>query len=614
MGKSTVKKLTTAVFSIMLSLAMLFGMCGMNIVSAETNSKISAEENQSNGSSKWQISKSKKVTSTGIGCGDGKDEKYPNKSTSATVTLSLPSAEEELATDVVFVMDSSSCAPESLQQVFSMLSDLNSSFSRSNAKINVGVITFAGIALNAYDLTEYHGDNQSIEDKINDSLAQHVLRGSNIPAGLDAAKIMLDNSSTPSWRKYMILVSDGGTYLYTHGKQDEHYSRTTGVQNMDGSLYEWQAKYGAESALPTTFVNGGDTAEWSAFLDTINVNRSSYDYSQYDQVYTRHHGEPSAGLVAPDPVITDPNFNINVEESFLQSYEKFSAMASKESGGSGYNCYSVSTKPNWGVFSSFMNYLGSVGNGAGANFDDIKKDIQYLLTSGTVTDTIGDEFTLDSDGTKSPFTITRGGTAVESVSTGTNEWSFDSADSNGVYPYVVDYLPDTKQIVWHINVHVENAYQLQLSYNLFIPDTTQIDKKQVTAHETNASATLEYVDNNGNTNSEDFENPTVEFDPTGCPVPTPVPTPTVAPTSTPTSAPAATAVPEDKGDLWCVTFLDCKGNTVSVQWVKTGESAVVPTGFGNYSGYANVTSHRDLRPNACTASGKWVVPNTAVRS
>ena len=51
---------------------------------------------------------------------------------------------------------------------------------------------------------------------------------------------------------------------------------------------------------------------------------------------------------------------------------------------------------------------------------------------------------------------------------------------------------------------------------------------------------------------------------------------------------------------WVVTFLDCSGNTISVQSVEDGKDASAPKGYA-YSGYWNVTAHKDIYPNTCTA-------------
>lgn len=70
----------------------------------------------------------------------------------------------------------------------------------------------------------------------------------------------------------------------------------------------------------------------------------------------------------------------------------------------------------------------------------------------------------------------------------------------------------------------------------------------------------------------------------------------------------------DSDPLCLVTFFDCQGNTVKIEWVKYGGSATAPAGYGTYSGYTNVTSHRDLRPLSCKVSDGYAVPNTSDRA
>ena len=64
--------------------------------------------------------------------------------------------------------------------------------------------------------------------------------------------------------------------------------------------------------------------------------------------------------------------------------------------------------------------------------------------------------------------------------------------------------------------------------------------------------------------------------------------------------------------LWCITYLDCNGNTVSVQWIRTGEAPLKPAGF-SYPDVSNVTSHQDVRPASCMVTARNIVPNTADR-
>jgi|GEM_PF-676710 len=90
---------------------------------------------------------------------------------------------------------------------------------------------------------------------------------------------------------------------------------------------------------------------------------------------------------------------------------------------------------------------------------------------------------------------------------------------------------------------------------------------------------------------------------------------TVTVEAAPVVTPVATAAAKSS---YCVTFLDCNGNTVSVQWVDYQGSATAPAGYGTYSGYTNVSSNMDLKPASCTVKYTgvqgYVVPDTADRS
>ena len=117
----------------------------------------------------WDVSKSKTATNL--------DENFESD-----VTLSLPSAETQLASDVVFVLDKSTSA-ELEDQALKMLKNLQAQIQETGAKVNVGVVIFNKEAHTNgfFDLaTEY--------DKIEAAIKTDISSGTNTHAGLLAGR------------------------------------------------------------------------------------------------------------------------------------------------------------------------------------------------------------------------------------------------------------------------------------------------------------------------------------------------------------------------------------------------------------------------------------------
>ena len=70
-----------------------------------------------------------------------------DKDFNSRVTLSLPSAEKELVSDVVFVLDKSSCEEDVTTEALAMLANLGASVKDTGASIKVGAVQFAGRAV-----------------------------------------------------------------------------------------------------------------------------------------------------------------------------------------------------------------------------------------------------------------------------------------------------------------------------------------------------------------------------------------------------------------------------------------------------------------------------------
>lgn len=157
----------------------------------------------------WQVSKSKTAANL-------------NKDFISDVTLSLPSAEEQLTTEVCFVLDKSSFS-DTKEKAMELLNELKTAVGKTGAKVQVDIVEFnrTGHDHGSYDLaTQY--------DEIEAAFTKQNGGGTNMEAGLLVAKeVLARNTEIPDSRKYMILVSDGDTYLHCkNGDYNTPYSRS----------------------------------------------------------------------------------------------------------------------------------------------------------------------------------------------------------------------------------------------------------------------------------------------------------------------------------------------------------------------------------------------------
>ena len=164
----------------------------------------------------WKVSKSKTATDLDA---DG----------STRVTLSLPSAEETLTSDVVFVLDGSSSTDENVVvEALRLLEELKQAAKDNGATVNVCVVKFKRQAFKSdwYDLATGF-------DSIKAAMKSTYRGGTNIHAGLLAGKeAMEEHTNVSANRKYLVLISDGSTYLYS----------------KDGKLYGLPTHVGARMA------------------------------------------------------------------------------------------------------------------------------------------------------------------------------------------------------------------------------------------------------------------------------------------------------------------------------------------------------------------------------
>lgn len=452
---------------------------------------------------KWTISKSKTAINL--------DSNYESK-----VTLSLPSAEEKLDSDIVFVVDKSESSEK--ESALSMLDAIRNQIDEGT-KVNVGVVTFNTVATQNgfFDL---NADYEAIKEKFD----APAISGTNLHAGILAGVDMLNKSSTDNNRKYLIVISDGITYTYDKdAKIVPYYWLNDGQPYFSKDPYSWDFKYGAGTTFTTDQWN-----TWRSKVENI-LKRETISPVLYSE---RETLTEENGVLAPQ----DGNYTSSVDRALYYSYLAYQSASEK------YHCYAIpahtskeSTYP-YGV--SFMKYLG--GNKE-ASFNEIKNDILYLIDTGSyVEDYMGYvdgnyNFNFINDAYKLTITVGRGDAQekLDAVKIDDNHYGFgpvtvetDSSDKVTTYRYNLEYVPgnmtDTEHFVWRINVPVENFAPVAMTYSVKLVNPKsasgtygQYDtdgSKKYSGLYTNNSATLHPKDSNENWGiPENFQKPTVSY-------------------------------------------------------------------------------------------------------
>ena len=380
----------------------------------------------------WNVSRSKTATA------------LDTSTWTSNVTLSLPSAEEALASDVVFVLDKSTSA-EKEEQALGMLTALKEQTAKTGAKVKVGVVIFNKQANVTAPLTDLATD--SGYKTIEAAIKQGFSSGTNTHAGLLAGKQLLDeDTEVAANRKYLIFVSDGITYMY----------------NAEPTVTAWsfKADFWKHWAAPNNWSskNGNDDPpdNWSAWMTKIGAQVEAQG-TEYEYPY-----EPSGETATkwtPEKDDTYKDYANSIDKALYLTYQVY-----QEAQEAGYNCYAVANEVErnylWGP--AFMRYLA---NGETVNFDKIQNDILYAVSAGsTVEDQMGDAFDFVPDSLK----LTVGGTELKSKANGNMTYFGDDVEnlSENNCRFKVLYAPDTDAFVWTINENVSNFAPVQLTYTV----------------------------------------------------------------------------------------------------------------------------------------------------
>lgn len=430
------------------------------------------------------------------------------------VTLSLPSAEKELVSDVVFVLDKSSCEEDVTTEALAMLADLGASVKDTGASIKVGAVQFAGRAVVSCGLTELTEEAIAEGGAIYSGLKDGKIKsGTNLQAGLLEAQKMLEaDTDVEDSRKYVIVITDGLTrqFLAENGTLMAIYN---GLDADGGRV--WGSPSGW--CVANGFVDGVygiPGGNWNTYYAAVKANVAK-DGNTYAHDYDVYGSTPEGENI---PVSYVPQGKTSLTHALCLDraiYEADKVYSELEA--ANYHCYAVfaddSTTNELGK--AFVEYLN---DGSVLDFDMIQNDIYYLLDAGSqVVDIVGQG--KDNKGNDYNFdvanldnmTITVGGAELNKEMIqpaefpGSTTYGFFKGEiADGNYDFVVTYYPEgvadadgetREHFVWSINVPVGNFAPAQFSYDVHLtnPQTAKGEYKV----ETNVEAVLTPVDSNG---------------------------------------------------------------------------------------------------------------------
>ena len=409
----------------------------------------------------WNLDISKSKSATAL---DANDQ--------SKVTLSIPSAQENLASDVVFVLDGSSSANTNVvKEALELLGNLKTAAGSSGAAVNVCVVKFKRQAFKSdwFNLLTEDG-------KIKEDMETKYSGGTNIHAGLLAGKEALEeHENVAAGRKYLILVSDGSTYLYSKDgnwasdtpftrsyNPKDHYSTFVGGF-WDNYWYEPNNYPEVNVPRPKTT---SDVGEWQKYLKDVEErnqesNGDDYDYHcEYDNNFNK--GIPSADFKSQPCVKRSAN---NRDMAFYYADQTWQEMKK-----AGYRLFSVATADgsagagNADDSCSFMNYLSG---GESFKLNKIESEINYAIGAGsTVEDMMGEDFDL----VPGTFELTVGGksltskTAENVIYFGAKKDSEEIGENN--YRFKVVYDSTNDMFTWTINENVSNFAPVKLTYTV----------------------------------------------------------------------------------------------------------------------------------------------------
>lgn len=377
------------------------------------------------------------------------------------VTLSFPGKEDQFGTDIVFVLDKSGASDvQSVnKQALDFLADLKEQADKKNLNVKVGVVSFNYIGNVKSELKDIKTDY----DNIITAMKSKISMGTNMHAGLLAAKKMLDDDTTvKNNRKHFVLISDGATYLYSkNGDYKKAYTRSFGSpkaqinpatgapylygQDRKGGIWEYQNR---EYNTPNDFKKFADGSNF-VFSQAGSPAGSIQKLDEYLKYYKQQDSDTSKnwsqyeysydflsayGNVGRKTTPIDVHAPANIDVAWWSADETFQSMVN-----TGYKPYVFYKNAADFDGSMLLKYLvRNTSNGElSTDFDSLTKAVNNLVDKGSV---VRDEIGKDFDFVNNPAHITLqiGKDTLTAVKVDDDKYGFGKK-ADGTYRYELIY-------------------------------------------------------------------------------------------------------------------------------------------------------------------------------
>lgn len=471
---------------------------------------------------------------------------------STRVTLSLPSAEETLTSDVVFVLDTSDCVGEVMNQVSGLVAQLKAAQKKNKADIKVGVVVFKGSALPMFDgelvsaeeaettldemIQEVKAaakkDKENVVLRYLDADKDFIYKGSNLHSGLLGAQALLkDDGAVKDSRKYVVTVTDGMSY-YWNDEQDNVYGIYSGAESNGPTfpLLLFNAWCEAHKiSMNESYKLPKDFEGWDSYLENakaleaqdngkyaINIRETKNKLAtNFDDVRFSTVSILTDNEIPYIPETDKAKHAHGMDYSVTACLNTYQEMVD-----AGYQCYTLNPRYDIKTFPGlFTSKLNEMAKKTVIDFNSIQNDILYAVGAGsTVTDIMGYDTdngnNYNFDLVPNSLILTVGGQSLASKRVDdTYYFGNTGVNENGNWRFKVEYThadDESEKFVWTINEAVSNFSRVQLSYQLRLRDDARTSKDNY--FYTNFSATLTPKDSGGKTGiNQTFDRPRVTF-------------------------------------------------------------------------------------------------------